>query len=89
MIITANDRRVLDNIERACREYDGYIPHGSSDWTAIKRLEKELLVECSSEWGDCQTCREPHEAPMFRLTLRGVFRVLAQVHCLGLKEQDR
>jgi len=69
--LTENDLRVLNAIDRACGEWDGYIPHGAADWTAIRRLEAEVLVECMNEYGTCQTCREPHEAMMFKLTVYG------------------
>ena len=71
-MLSDNDRRVLVAIERACREWDGYIPHGAADWTAIRRLLAERLVEPTNDFGDCQTCPEPHEGEIFVLTAHGL-----------------
>jgi hypothetical protein len=73
--LSNNDQRVLREIERACQEYDGFMPHGSADWTAIRRLLKAGLIE-DSGWsecfGDCDRAdrSEPHEGPGFRLRRR-------------------
>jgi hypothetical protein len=68
--LTTNDRRVLAAIERSCVEYDGFGPHGSADWTAIRRLAARWLVDTIGH-GACQTCRESHEGLIYVLTEQG------------------
>jgi hypothetical protein len=64
--LSPNDRRVLDAIKRACDEWDGFAPHGSGDWIAIRRLcVAGLIVELDG--GVCQSCSEPHDTPLFAL----------------------
>jgi hypothetical protein len=55
MTLSANDVRVLDAVERAQSEFDGFAPHGAADWTALRRLLAAGLVECVGD-GLCQTC---------------------------------
>ena len=73
--MTSNDLRVLRAVEDACKKFDGFIPHGAADWTGVKRLEKEVMVECCNEYGACQTCSAQHEAPMFTLTVHGMYAI--------------
>ena len=54
--LTENDRRVLEATEYARQHWDGFAPHGSRDWVAIKRLEAEGLIELEADFGTCQTC---------------------------------
>ena len=68
--LSGNDLRVLRAVEYACGEWDGFIPHGASDWMAIRRLEQESLVEQCDDYGSCQTCGREHESAMYRLTKR-------------------
>lgn len=74
--LSANDRRVLRAIERAAREWDGYFPHGTQDWTAIRRLISRGLVECTGT-GACCECDNPKhnevqaEGPIYVLTADG------------------
>lgn len=70
--MTENDKRVLRNIEIAQREWDGYAPHGSSDWLAVRRLRAAGWVD-EVGWGTCADCdcSEPHEGPIFALTKEG------------------
>lgn len=74
--LTDNDRRVLRSIKRACEQYDGYVPHGAADWTAIRRLSVAGLVECAG-YGVCCDCDHPRhqaeetELPFYVLTDAG------------------
>jgi hypothetical protein len=70
MNVTPNDRRVLEAIEMVCGEWYGFAPHGTSDWTAIRRLERAGLV-VGEGFGECQGCRLSHEAEIFVLTESG------------------
>ena len=67
---------------KATEVYDGYMPHGSRDWTAIRRLQREALVEASNDFADCMTCPTMHEGPAFRLTVHGM-------HAVEPTEEDR
>lgn len=67
---TTNDRRVLEAIEFACRDYDGFAPHGAQDWTAIRRLVRAGLA-AFAEIGECQLCKEPHDVECYVLTAAG------------------
>ncbi len=78
MNLSDNDMRVLKAIEHACKDWDGFAPHGNPDWVAIKRLEREAFVERSNEYGECKTCPESHETALYTLTVYGV-RVLHPV----------
>lgn len=69
--LTSNDRRVLEGIEWASREWDGFTPHGIANWTAIRRMKARGLVEFK-DYGICQSCPEPHDALIFTLTSLGV-----------------
>lgn len=64
--LSDNDRRVLENVRGVPDRWDGYIPHGAANWTAIRRLERAGLIECVGI-GGCETCEgnEPHEGPIF------------------------
>ena len=64
--LTANDERVLADVESACGEWDGYSPHGIADWTGVRRLARLGLVEWRG-YGVCQTCSDPHDGPLFVL----------------------
>lgn len=66
--LTANDLRVLRAAAKASETWGGFMPHGARDWVAIRRLEREQLVECNNDWADCQTCAESHEGPSFAVT---------------------
>lgn len=68
--LTPNDRRVLDAIDVACGEYDGFMPHGARDWVAIRRLERAGMVE-STDFATCCTCAEGHEGWAYTLTKKG------------------
>lgn len=68
--LTANDRRVLSAVEIASRDFDGFAPHGVSDWIAVKRLTRAGLVE-PTDPGVCQSCREPHDTQIYVLTAAG------------------
>lgn len=70
--MTPNDWRVLRAVDRACRTWDGFGPHGPRDWCAIRRLEREGFVEQAFEYGECQSCSESHECQGYRLTQRGI-----------------
>lgn len=67
--LTANDKRVLLAAEKACETWDGFMPHGIADWTAIRRLQEHVFVEQSEEYHDCQTCPVSHEGSAYRLTI--------------------
>ena len=76
---TANDMRVLLVIQNVLRpslggngDFDGFIPHGSGDWLAVRRLSREGLVEQLDEYAECQTCSEPHDGAAFFLTHWGL-----------------
>lgn len=56
-MLSANDRRVLANVGNANRNgWDGYVPHGSGDWSAIRRLCAAGLVAELDELGVCCEC---------------------------------
>jgi hypothetical protein len=71
MRLTVNDRRVLQAAAKAFETWEGIMPHGSADWTAIRRLEREQLVDKCNDWADCQTCAQTHEGPAFAITVWG------------------
>lgn len=72
MTMSSNDWRVLNACRKADEHFDGFAPHGSRDWTAIRRLEREKLVECVAEFGMCHTCPTMHEVPVYRPTIWGM-----------------
>ena len=83
MKLSANDMRVLHAMRNVLHpshggngDFDGFMPHGSRDWIAIRRLLREGYVEQSNEYGTCQTCSDPHEDAMFTLT-HWAFRLFA------------
>jgi hypothetical protein len=67
--LTANDVRVLDATERAQGEYDGWVPHGAADWTAIRRLLRAGLVTCLGN-GVCQDCPDAHDGLIYARTIK-------------------
>lgn len=69
--LTKNDRRVLEAVEYASGEWDGFAPHGARDWCAIRRLHREALVDCIADYGVCQVCPDSHEVPVYVLTANG------------------
>ncbi len=70
MTLTANDKRVLESVEDIQQRYDGFGPHGPSDWVAIKRLKAAGLIVCIG-FGSCEDCDTPshrlemHEGPIY------------------------
>ena len=83
MKLTDNDMRVLQvmrNVLHPSRggngDFDGFMPHGSRDWLAIRRLLRDDYVEQLNEYATCQTCEEPHEDAAFTLT-HWAFRLFA------------
>lgn len=69
LTLTKNDRRVLADIVSVCERIDGYMPHGSSDHVAIRRLEDAGLVVCEGI-AECEEC-DAHEGGYFILTDAG------------------
>lgn len=67
MKLTANDERVLAALDDACTRFDGFMPHGAADWTAIKRLERAGLIRHIG-FARCQDCEE-HEGDAFTRSL--------------------
>jgi hypothetical protein len=65
--LTKNDQRVLDAVAQASGRWDGFMPHGSADHLAIRRLLKFNLVSYYDE-GMCETCSSSHEGPIFKPT---------------------
>ena len=70
-MVTKNDLRVIESIRSAVGQWDGFAPHGSRDWTAVRRLVRTGLVQ-SIGYGECQSCSEPHDCKLFVLTAREV-----------------
>lgn len=75
MKLTTNDMRVLRAMRQVLSpslggngDFDGFMPHGSADWTATRRLLKGQYVERLNEYANCQTCSDPHEGEAFKLT---------------------
>lgn len=56
-------------------EWDGYAPHGASDWRTIRSLESLGLVRCDgpAECGDgCERAGDhPHQVSLFVMTDEG------------------
>lgn len=59
-------RRVRD----ACARWDGFVPHGSAEWRTVRILYGAGLVDRLDD-GVCETCPQPHDAPLFTLTDAG------------------
>jgi len=56
-MLSAKDRQVLTSVGSANRNgWDGYVPHGSGDWSAIRRLCAAGLVRELEELGVCCEC---------------------------------
>lgn len=69
--LTANDGSTLWAVHCALVEYDGFIPHGSAQWCAIRRLERMGYVRRDG-YGVCCDCPdESHVAEVFALTDKG------------------
>lgn len=71
MTFSANDRRVLRAVVHSSKgKFEGYAPHGSRDWAAIRRLVAWGLVEdVGAGW--CETCPEGHDVRVYVLTEQG------------------
>jgi hypothetical protein len=72
MSLTTNDMRVLESIRMMPSDWDGWAPHGSADWTAVRRLVAagRIVGFGTGVCCDCDTERhryEPTEIPMYRL----------------------
>lgn len=72
MSLTTNDVRVLESIRMMPSDWDGWAPHGSADWTAVRRLVAagRIVGVGTGVCYDCDTERhryEPTEIPMYRL----------------------
>ena len=75
--MTRNDARVL---AFACaapsKGWDGFAPHGASDWKAVRRLETAGLISYVGQ-GICDDCdtaahrREPTEVGLYAATDAG------------------
>lgn len=56
--MTKNDMRVMSAVEESIeRGWDGFAPHGSADYTAIRRLMKrgEIVFVGTGECGECDS----------------------------------
>ena len=92
---TANDMRVLHAMQKVLHpslggngDFDGFIPHGSQDWIAIRRLLQDDLIEQLNEYADCQTCNEPHEDAAFTLTHWGMRELEMETTCSFCETPD-
>ena len=73
MKLSTNDRRVLLCARKVSDEFDGLAPHGSADWTAIRRLEKLEFVVFVGTGACADGCDiEDHEGPIYAITLGGL-----------------
>ena len=65
-----NDIRTAREIVRACRHFDGFMPHGAANWKGLRRLIRKGLAVFVAD-GTCQTCKDPHDGPLYKLTADG------------------
>lgn len=61
---------MLLDVVSACTQFDGFTPHGPAEGKKIKRLLSMGLLEHAGI-GECQTCRDPHDAQLYILTELG------------------
>jgi hypothetical protein len=88
MKLTTNDMRVLRAMQKALHpslggngDFDGFIPHGSRDWIAVRRLLRNDLIKQLNEYAECQTCPEPHEEAAFCFTHWGMRELVPETPC--------
>ena len=68
--LTPAGRTLLEAIRYACDEWDGFVPHGPGEQSALRRLLRHGLVVQDGS-GVCMTCSEQHEGPIYVLTSAG------------------
>jgi len=84
---TEPQRKMLDDIRRACESWDGFAPHSAGEWQTLKALMRLGLAkfvafgQCADgceRAGDC-----PHDVQIYALTDAGQHAITAMREGLG------